>query len=97
MSSESWIGLGAILVTLALAGTSAVFCIMGWFLSRLIADKDRLLSQQGREIDGIQRELVRVGHRQTVVETILSDHGYMLPKTVRYPSPPPNIEETGSC
>lgn len=95
MSNEAWIGLAAILVTLSLAGASAVFGIVGWFLSRMLADKDKALAEMEREIEGLQRANIRLGHQMTVIETVLTERGFLIPKAIRFPSQsPPNIGGT---
>ena len=85
MSAESWIGLAAIMVTLALAGAGTIFCIGGWFLTRLIREKDRQVDQACDDIQRLKLEVIRL-------ETVLFDRGIM---PIKYPSPPPHgIEGT---
>lgn len=95
MGSESWISLAGILVSLALFGASAVFGIVGWFLSRMLADKDQKIGELKDDCESLNRANFRLQHRLTVIETVLTDRGYLLPKPISYPSPPPhNIEGT---
>lgn len=81
MSTEAWLTLTGILVTLGLAGASAVFAVVGWFLSREIKANDR-------EIQELKAERFRTGTRLTRIETILDGRG-LLPKSHKYPSPHP--------
>lgn len=76
------------MVTLALAGAGTVFCIGGWFLTRLIREKDRQIDEHCDDIQGLKLKVMRL-------ETVLIDRGIMRAPAIKYPSPPPHgIEGT---
>lgn len=86
MNVEAWLAVVGILVTLALALCSAVVGLVGWFLSRMITATDK-------RIQHLENDNIRKGLQITRLETVLDGRG-ILPKTIKYPSPPPRTEET---
>ena len=84
MSNESWIGIVGIAVTLALSGAGTVFAVGGWFITRLINEKDKQLAEQWEQISTLRDEIGQLK---------LKDRGYLRGQAIKYPSPPPhNIE-----
>lgn len=93
MSNESWIGIVGIAVTLALSGAGTIFAVGGWFITRLITEKDEQLKVQWEQIGELRDEIGQLKLKNLRVETVLIDRGYLRGPTVKHPSPPPhNIE-----
>lgn len=93
MSNESWIGIVGIAVTLALSGAGTVFAVGGWFITRLINEKDKQLAEQWEQISTLRDEIGQLKLKAIRVETELIDSGYLRGQAIKYPSPPPhNIE-----
>lgn len=77
MSTEAWIGLTGILVTVSLTFFGTVAAVVGWLLSRLINGvSDRVDLLDGRAED--------FGERLTVVETVLRERGLCQPSGGRH-------------
>lgn len=93
MSNESWIGIVGIAVTLALSGAGTVFAVGGWFITRLINEKDKQLAEQWEQIGELRDEIGRLKLKAIQVETVLIDRGYL--RGPKYPSPPPHNIEGG--
>ena len=93
MSNESWIGIVGIAVTLALSGAGTVFALGGWFITRLIQEKDKQINDQWTQIGELREEIGQLKLKAIRVETVLIDRGYLRGQPLKYPSPPPhNIE-----
>ena len=93
MSNESWIGIVGIAVTLALSGAGTVFAVGGWFITRLIQEKDQQFKDLWQQIETHRNEIGTLKLKSLRVETVLIDRGYLRGQTIKYPSPPPhNIE-----
>lgn len=86
VSPEAWLALTGLIVTIAVGLGAFVTGLVGWFLTRLVRSYDQ-------DVRELQQQVNRLTNDQTRIKVILEDRG-MIPRTVKYPSPPP-MDETG--
>jgi len=82
MSTEAWIGVGAIGMTASIAGLGFVVAVIGWFLKRHMGTVEGQLATLNTSMAGIRTDLAVLGERLNTHEKRIDRHAQLFDKVM---------------